>query len=244
MFDKKIASIVFLIFFSLVSFAQLKGRAFYVKSSSHDFSSTNVSRGNEMNKLYKSVNGNIENMEFVLKFNDSLASYREIKKLDADESDTALRISKIFSGYSGPYYYELKNLKVIRKNGEYLVESLLTDFEWVLSKDKLVINNLTCYKATTTLKLQGRKGEILRPVVAWYTTDINISAGPDGFGGLPGLIIQVETNNVVTTLRKIQFSNDRIDVEKPDKGKKITEKEYNSIMKELVENRRKNYNKN
>ena len=73
----------------------------------------------------------------------------------------------------------------------------LSNTKWTLAKDTTKIGSLTCYKATTILKLQGRRGEILRPVTAWYTKEINISAGPDGFGGLPGLIIQLEINNVI-----------------------------------------------
>ena len=47
-------------------------------------------------------------------------------------------------------------------------------------------NDLTCCKATTIIKQEGRRGELLKPAIAWYITDVNVSAGPDGFGGLPG----------------------------------------------------------
>ena len=120
----------------------------------------------------------------------------------------------------------------------------MSTYEWELTKEKLIINDLTCYKATTVLKLQGRRGEILRPVLAWYTTDINLSAGPDGFGGLPGLIIQLEVNNVVTALKKIEFSDKPVDVKLPTKGKKMTEAEFDALMKDMVENRSKYYDKN
>lgn len=183
-------------------------------------------------------------MEFVLRFNDSLALYEEIEKLDSDSNKTSEGLSTAFSGYKGPYYFELKTRKSVRKQGKYLIEKNLNSYDWELSKEKLMIDSLTCYKATTTLKLQGRSGEILRPVTAWYISEINVPVGPDGFGGLPGLIVQLEINNVVTTLQKIEFSDKDIEIELPTKGKKMTEEEFKALMKDLVENREKYYGDN
>jgi len=226
--------------FSLLGYSQQNGKAYYTKKSSHNFVSTSES-SNKANSLYKSVNGSINDMEFVLTFNNSMASFNDIKKLGIDENSSAAQFNKVFSGYSGPYYYNFKTNSVTRKKGKYLIEKKLSDFNWVLTKEKLIINDLTCYKATSILKLQGRSGDILRPVVAWYTTDINVSAGPDGFGGLPGLIIQLEVNKVVTTLKKIEFSDKYLDIMLPTKGEKITEAEFDALMRDMVENRSKHY---
>jgi len=242
---KSIIPFSLILCFSILSYAQQNGKAYYTKKSSHNFLPIKKSdNSTTANSLYKSVNSGISGMEFILTFNNTLANYKDIKKIGIDENSSEAQFSKVFSGYSGPYYYDFERKSVTRKQGKYLIKKQLSSYEWVLTKEKLIINDLTCYKATTILKLDGRSGEILRPVVAWYTTDINLSAGPDGFGGLPGLIMQLEVNKVVTTLKKIEFSDKPLEINLPTKGKKMTEAEFDALMKDINEDRGKYYDKN
>jgi len=245
MLIKNIAPVILTLCLTFFSYSQSNGKAYYKKTSSHNFKLSKES-GNNANasKLFKSVNNSISDMEFILTFNNSLASYEYIKKLDVDENSSTAQFNRVFSGYSGPYYYNFKTNNVTRKQGAYLIKKQLSSFDWVLTKEKLIINDLTCYKATTIIKQQGRRGELLKPAVAWYTVDINLSSGPDGFGGLPGLIIQLEFDKVVTTLEKIEFLDKHIDIKLPTKGKKMTEAEFDALMKDMVENRDKYYDKN
>ena len=237
---KNLITLYLIICFPLLSYSQQNGKAYYKKTSSHNFKPIDK-LDNKASSLYKSVNSSISDMEFILTFNKSTALFEDIKRLDIDENSSAAQFNKVFSGYKGPYYFNFEINNVTRKQGKYLIEKKLSDYNWILTKEKMIINNLTCYKAKTIVKLQGRRGEILRPVVAWYTTDINVSAGPDGFGGLPGLIIQLEVNKVVTTLQKIEFTDKNLAIELPTKGEKITETEFETLMKDMVENRDKYY---
>lgn len=242
---KNLNALSLMLFFSILSYSQNKGRAYYKKTSTQSFVQTKeMNNDHKIKSLYKSVNNSINNMEFLLTFSDSLALYEEIKKLGVEGNSSKTQFAKVFSGYKGPSYYNFKTKKIIQRQGKYLIEKKLADYKWVLTKEKLIIDGLTCYKATTTLKLQGRRGEILRPVTAWYTTDINLPIGPDGFGGLPGLILQLEVDKVVTTLSKIEFTDKVLKIKSPPKGKKITQEEFDFLMKEMVESRAKYYDKN
>ncbi|WP_179352973.1 GLPGLI family protein [Winogradskyella vidalii] len=240
-----IFSTLILLLFSSFCLSQNSGKAFYKKQSKHNFSNIKELDNNTKAKsAFKSVNNTIDEMEFELMFNDSLASYRKLKKLNSDSQSSSMNLATAFSGYSGPYYFNLKTRQSLREQGKYIIEKDFEDYDWTLTKEKMMIDSLTCYKATTILKQQGRRGEILKPVIAWYTTDINLQVGPDGFSGLPGLIIQLEVDKVITTLQKIKFLEKKIDIDIPTKGKKMTEQEYAILMKDLVENREKYYGKN
>ncbi len=57
-------------------------------------------------------------------------------------------------------------------------------FKWQLFEDTCTILGYTCNKATVSFS--GRD------YIAWYTTDIPLPYGPYKFGGLPGLIMQIE----------------------------------------------------
>jgi GLPGLI family protein len=219
---------------------QRSGIAYYSKQSALDFDSKVKDASIQLSVNSNTVNAAINEMTYVLKFNDSLASYTEDRKL---ESSSINNYAKVFSGYQGPCYFDMQTGNIFRKKGKYLLSKSRNDYDWELTSEKVVINGFTCYKASTELKLQGRRGTIIRPVIAWYTPEINILAGPDGFAGLPGLIIQIEVQNVVTTLTKIEFK--KIDpIVIPAKGQRMTEKEFEAYIKDLVENRDKYYDDN
>ena len=67
-------------------------------------------------------------------------------------------------------------------------------------------------------------------VIAWYALDIPISAGPERFCGLPGMILEVNVNNgaIVMTADKIEETSpgDKMEFPEKVKGKRISEAEY------------------
>ena len=60
----------------------------------------------------------------------------------------------------------------------------LPDFKWQIQSETKKILNYTCQKALG--EFRGRK------YIAWFTSDIPLSDGPWKFGGLPGLILEVQ----------------------------------------------------
>ena len=79
-------------------------------------------------------------------------------------------------------------------------------------------------------------------IVAWFTTDIPVPAGPDFQGQLPGLILEVDIDNGQTVYRAIEFSN-KVSLNKikePKDGKKLTAAEFNKERDKLMEEMRKN----
>jgi len=72
-------------------------------------------------------------------------------------------------------------------------------------------------------------------VVAFYTDEIGVSAGPESFTGLPGMILQVALphENVIWTAKKV--TTDPVPLTAiipPKKGKKITRAELFKLVKE------------
>lgn len=229
--------LAFIIFYNY-SFSQNTGKAYYQKISKNSFDGFNEKNGT-------SVNDVINSMKFELAFNDSIASYKEISELNISKNSHSAKMATVFSGYQGPYYFNLVLRTAYRKRGKYLISKPLNSFyNWTLLNDTININGLKCYKATTVIHLQGRRGAIEREITAWYTPEININLGPDGFTGLPGLIIQLEQQNIVTRLSQINFTDNKAIINIPSDGRKMTEEEFAIYTKDLVENREKYYGKN
>ncbi|WP_298330232.1 GLPGLI family protein [uncultured Dokdonia sp.] len=70
-------------------------------------------------------------------------------------------------------------------------------------------------------------------IVAWYTPMIPASHGPDEFGGLPGLILELSTNNTTILCTKVVLNpQEPIAIEPPVKGKEVSREEYQAIVEE------------
>ncbi|GAB3716630.1 GLPGLI family protein [Flavobacterium koreense] len=87
-------------------------------------------------------------------------------------------------------------------------------------------------------------GEIELPkeitITAWYTMDIPVNQGPEGYWGLPGLILEVNDGRTTILCSKIVINpNEKVEIKSPITGKVVTQKEYDDIvtkkMEELME---------
>jgi GLPGLI family protein len=79
-------------------------------------------------------------------------------------------------------------------------------------------------------------------VVAWYTMQIPVNNGPGEFWGLPGLILEVSSGRTTLLCSKIVMNPaEKKDIKMPTKGKEVTKKEYNDIVKNKMEEMREMY---
>src|SRR5690606_24708883 len=120
----------------------------------------------------------------------------------------------------------------------YLMKDSLQNIQWKITKEKVQIAGLDTYKAT------GVMNDSI-PVTAWYTPKINIKDGPDRFSGLPGLILKTEFEmngaGIIITATNISVRDEEITINKPSKGKEISEKEFYEEMRKLQEQAQEMY---
>ena len=104
---------------------------------------------------------------------------------------------------------------------KFLVQDTMRHIEWQEKDEIRTIAGFKCRKAV------GRICDTVY-VVAFYTEDIPESGGPEMFGGLPGMILELAIPRLHTT-----WTADKVeliaplatDFVVPEKGKKVTEKE-------------------
>ena len=73
-------------------------------------------------------------------------------------------------------------------------------------------------------------------ITAWFTPEIPVSQGPGPYWGLPGLILEVSDGRTAMLCTKITLNpEDKKAIEAPKKGKVVTQKEYNDIMADKME---------
>lgn len=101
-------------------------------------------------------------------------------------------------------------------------------------------------KEADTTKAKDPMEEIEIPkeieVTVWYTPQIPVSNGPAEYWGLPGLILEVNADRTTILCSKIVMNpEEKETIKKPSKGKQVSQEEYNTIVKEKVEEMREMY---
>lgn len=77
-------------------------------------------------------------------------------------------------------------------------------------------------------------------ITAWYTPEIPVNQGPEGYWGLPGLILEVNDGKTIILCSKVVMNaKEKAEIKAPKVGKEVTQKEYDEIvtakMKEMQE---------
>jgi len=221
------------------------GYAYYLKKSIFDLNNSPKNLNTKEKATANNMIKNLNKLEYKLSFNCDTAIFEELKKMDANNDVFAIKLARIYSGFNGSIFYDLKRDKIIHKKevagNFYLVSSTTRKDDWKLTKEKLIINSFICYKAIKKETIEGSWGSKEIEIIAWYSPMIPINFGPDGYAGLPGLIVQLEKGNVVTYLKKIIFVEGNVINKEPTKGKRISKKEFDSIMKKISLNRKELY---
>ena len=228
--------------------AQQNGIAYYSKKVITEPIINNASTSNnEIREQMKLINKSANELSFRLEFNSNKSRFLGDKQISKPNDGLNLKMAEIVTNYNDIIFYD-KSLKEITKKTEFAGQKFLVITntkmnDWHLSKETIKINKYTCYKAIKKEIIEGRWGSKTIDIVAWYTPEIPVNYGPDGYLGLPGLILQLERNNIITYLTKISFGSN-LEIEKPKKGKKVTKEEFDKIVKEIVSNRKANYSDN
>lgn len=195
------------------------------------------SKGDE--NFLKKINNNISNLDFILTFSKFNSIFKKQDKMKIN--DRSLDIAVIIAG-KGVYYTSHKEgITLIEKefSGKtFLIE--IPNTKWKLIQEEKKVGKYVCYKATTIKTTEGRNGKIKKKITAWYSPQIPYNFGPKDYNGLPGLILQLQEDNLLITAKKITIqSTNQISIEKPTKGEKVTQQEFDSIVKKLYFERRR-----
>jgi len=123
---------------------------------------------------------------------------------------------------------------------KFLVQDSVRKIDWHLKDELRTIANFKCRKAV---------GVICDSVyvVAFYTEDIVVSGGPEMFGGLPGMIMELAIPRLHTTwvADKVELNPPvETDFTIPEKGKKVNEQELYETVKSSFKDWGKNAARN
>jgi len=204
---------VFFIFCIKFSFGQanISGTALYVVKPVIENSSEG---NNDIAKALEPFSDDIaKNFVFRLDFNKNLSQFTIEETEDLKQfSERSIKLTSIQYGYADTIWQQ--NNQALNKTYEgfgqkspVLMKQALDQPAWKISNEKKQIDGFTCYKATKTLVIKRGKKTFTTPMIAWFCPDIPVSFGPIEFGGLPGLILEAQTNKFLYGLKQIKLNN-------------------------------------
>lgn len=209
---------------------------------------------------------------YVLTFNRTESIYKIEEQLETPtQGQGGGRFGAVMSGaIDGIKYKNIKTNQLLSENelfGKlFLIKGELPKLEWKMTGETKQIGAYTCFKATaiktwkdfdmTSLRRppsseesnnneeKPEKEEAPKDVevVAWYTMQIPVNQGPGDYSGLPGLILEINTDKTTILCTKIVLNpDDKSTIKQPSKGKEVTKEEYVEIATKKFLEMRENF---
>jgi len=202
--------------------------------------------------------------KYMLLFSDSVSVYKTVPADEAPDpfaGGGGPRMVFNMGGARGDLYKNFAQLKSIQTSEiggkNFLIVDSIRQQPWKLGSETRQVLGHLCHKATR--KVMQAAGPVRRivmnggggatqdttqkgapgkevEVVAWYADDIISPVGPESYGQLPGVILQLDVDNGATvfTATDIKKTVDQKDLKEPKKGKVITRPEYIKMMNDMM----------
>ena len=237
-------------------FAQdFSGRATYKthRKSSFKLDSTTIAANPGIQEQMEAQMRKMFQKTFTLDFTKSESMYKEEQELDAPKGPSAnggvMVMMMDGNGSSDILYKNISENRMANKTelmGKvFLIKDNLEAYDWKLTGEAKNIGNYTCYKAVyekeeEDIQIDMIDGEVKeekvtkkRTLVVWYTTDVPVSNGPNNYGGLPGLILEVNDGDLTIVCSELVLNpKEAKEIKEPVKGKIVTRKKFAEISLE------------
>jgi GLPGLI family protein len=183
----------------------------------------------QLSNYLKDAKKNCKYLTYKLDFNQNEMVFYKSENLSTDDNGNT-SFAEAFSGVNGNYFREkdtniLYN-EITQKHLEHVVVTKELKVNWTLLNETKMIDSYLCYKAVATIDIVNTVGTFKRNLLAWYCPKIPVPFGPKGYGGLPGLILQLQDRNVVFGVKKLTLNPNKLIVSKPPKIRTIAEIEF------------------
>lgn len=196
---------------------------------------------------------------YILEFTKEESFFQEEEKLEQPTTNGGHSFSILHSSSdSGNLYRNLKEKYAILENDflgkTFYIKDSIKDFGWELTSETKKIGNYTVYKAIKVIPAENTLDSIPEKefnsngnftiniastpkdvvYIAWYTPEIPIATGPETYGGLPGLILELHTPSRIYLCEEITLNPKKPIKIKAPKGKTISQKEYDKLIEEKI----------
>lgn len=169
-------------------------------------------------------------------FNDSISKFIvpiDFEKMDPNELSLAilnLESGTTYFNKKNKFNFLLQNFRIT--NEKYLVHKKYFA-DWKLENETKIICGQQCLKATSMLFVDNGDGEKNQefPITAWYSKIIKNDFGPNGYSGLPRLVLELNLPLVTYEAISLDYQEIANEIEIPRNNKDISKTEFYKLYK-------------
>lgn len=203
----------------------------------------------------------------LLLFSDSVSIYKTLPENEAPDpfdggGGGGRVVFRMGAGDGGVTYKNFSTQQSLTEQDlgdkTYIIQDTIRQQGWKLSEETKTILGITCKKATMKvtaprggmqIRMGGPGGAAPRTdtanaapqqitVVAWYAESLSTPVGPESYGNLPGLVLEVNMNDGETVLTALDIKKtvDTKELKEPKKGKRISRQEFAQKQQEMFRN--------
>ncbi len=182
-------------------------------------------------------NSNADKMKLI--FNDSVSYYTYVLQDKSEESIWSYR--KAVYEIRRNFKEQTLSDRIDLLGKTYLIKDNIPKRKWIIRNEIKEIQGYVCMKAESydSVKLQK--------IVAWFTDQILVPLGPADYGGLPGLILEIDLNDQssIIVAESIDIKKEILIPSIKAKGKLINHQKYRMLVsnyiKDCIDRRRNPY---
>lgn len=195
--------------------------------------------GDEWMERFKDKAPQFMSNYFELSFTPASAWYKPGKETEAPKMSWGLppgAENEVYTDFTSRQVFANKQIY----EEKFLIQDSMQQLQWRITNEIRTIADFKCRKAVTKICDSVY-------VIAFYTDDIPVSGGPEQFGGLPGMILQLAIPRLHTTWVASQVSV--VTITNPEtppaaKGKKVNRTELTATIRKGLKDWGKNAAKN
>lgn len=201
-----------------------------------------------------------DNFELTFGNNQSLWKQAEREVEDGgDWNSGGMQIRMVGSGTDDVLYNNFDSKTRVEQRDmfdkKFIIDDSIRSLKWKMTSETKTILNHNCIKATTTQinkrsqmtmdngKMERKEIEDTALIIAWFATDIPVSAGPADYQGqLPGLILEMDVANGRQVFKALEISPkaDLAVIKAPTGKKRYTREEYRKEVDKMMDEMQRN----
>jgi GLPGLI family protein len=198
--------------------------------------------------------------KFELSFgkNQSLWKHVDEEENNDEFGGGGMQIKMVGPGQNDILFCDFNNARRVEQrelfDKKFVVEDSIRKLNWKLTSESRTLLGHPCLKAiaqriTPRMQMTIDNGKMERKevvdtnnIVAWFASDIPVSAGPEVQGQLPGLILALDINDGRMVYKALEISSevDLAAIKEPTKGKKVTPAQFNDERNKMMDEMQKN----
>jgi GLPGLI family protein len=198
--------------------------------------------------------------KFELTFGNNQSLWKHVDEEENNDefSGNGMQIKMVGPGQSDVLFCDFNNARKVEQrelfDKKYVVEDSIRKLNWKLTGELQTLLGHPCQKAIAQriaqrMQMSIDNGKMERKevadtsnIVAWFASDIPVSAGPEVQGQLPGLILALDVNDGRMVYKALEMSPkvDLASIKEPTKGKKVTPAQFNDERNKMMDEMQKN----